>query len=322
MNVGLEKYRQSGRVGLSPLSGPLVGILASLVLGVIYAYITVYSPIGGYISLLFVLGYGFGVGIATAVAMKIGKCRNTKVAVLMGLLVGLFALYSSWVFFEFALFRHSGLPIEWSNVPGMFRHPRSIWAMACAINQEGWFEISGGTPSGVFLWILWLIEAAIIVALVPICAYGAISDEVFCEPCNRWTDDEQWINLALPDDPDQAARLTQGDIADLDNMSAPSVADYPYVQVHVTRCGMCEKTATYQSKLVSLTTDDKGNEKEDATDITPILVLSPMDYDRLQRLRLAVPNDLPSDDAELPDDTEALDVDVIDDEELEAGGPE
>ena len=95
MNDYAKVYRHSGKIGPAALSVPIMGIIGAIILSFVYAYITVYSPIAGYISILFVLGFAFGVGFAISWAGYSGKCRNPGFLYFLGFLISiLHGLYS------------------------------------------------------------------------------------------------------------------------------------------------------------------------------------------------------------------------------------
>ena len=289
MSDSLHEYRLSGAAGGSPFIVPLVGILSSLVMSVAYAYVTVYSPIGGYISILFVLGYGFAVGVLTAMAARLSKCRNPKLAAALGFLVSLFALYSAWVLFVFVVLRRSGLQMGWAFLPDMFISPGATWGFIKALNAEGWFSIAGGTPTGIILWIFWAIEAIIIVLMVTIITHAAIDEEVFCENCRKWTETDPPLRLALPDDEDVIPRLIAGDVGALHELSAADLGEYPHLVAEVKHCEQCNQTATYQLKFVDMEADKDEEPKETSKNLTKTLVLTEEAYNGLQKLAQASP---------------------------------
>ena len=262
MSSATSKYEMSGAIGSSLILVPVVGILAGLVCGSAYAYVTVYSPIGGWISIIFVVGYAFAVGLATAMAIKASKCRNTTLAGILALFVGLFALYSAWIFFLFVLLRQGGVPIQWSDVPTMFFSAEANWDAVLAINNNGWFEMAGGTPSGIFLWVLWLIEAAIIVGMITSFGFGAVAQEVFCERCHCWIEDGPTLHLAAPERMETLQRLGSGHLEDLYQLDLVAFDEYPRMQVETKNCQECQNTATCRIKAVSLEIDKDGKSSE------------------------------------------------------------
>jgi hypothetical protein len=268
---------------------PLVGAVSALIMSVVYAYITVYSPIGGYISALFVVGYGFAVGICTAIAANVSKCRSTKLAGVLGFLVGLFAVYSAWVLFTFVFLRRAGADagdaLTWSFLPRLFVSPRPLWAFIKLVNQEGWFSIAGGTPKGIVLWIFWAIEAAIIVGMTTILTYSVIDDEVFCESCRKWAKQDDPLRLALPDDEDIVPRLISGDVAALNELSPADLGEYPHLIAELKHCDKCNQLATYRLQYVDLEDTDGNEPKATTKNLTNTLILSAEARQRVQELR-------------------------------------
>ena len=69
-------YAPSGRMGTALVLVPMAAIVVSFVLGVAYAYVDVYSPIVGYISLIFVAVFGVALSWSISQIGLFAKCRN------------------------------------------------------------------------------------------------------------------------------------------------------------------------------------------------------------------------------------------------------
>ena len=91
-------YKPSGQFSpLSILYFILTCIIIIPLLATIYSYCIWYIPFP-YINFFITAGFGFAVGLAISYfAIKHGKVRNGKVALLLGLLGGIIALYFHWV---------------------------------------------------------------------------------------------------------------------------------------------------------------------------------------------------------------------------------
>ena len=91
-------YRHSGHTPVASLllAGAL-GIVAGVVLAVVYAYLIEVVP---FIKLRFLatMGFGAGVGALTAAIAKAGKVRSTAVVLALVGVVTLVAYYFAWVF--------------------------------------------------------------------------------------------------------------------------------------------------------------------------------------------------------------------------------
>ena len=183
-------YKHSGELGPLGLLAPVFTALAAVLLGLVYAYIDVWSPIAGYISLLFVAGFGIGLLFAVTLVGKAVKCRNATFMTLVGLFTGVVALYASWAFFAYALLSRYDDTFE-ASMADVFLSPGAVWAMAQQINETGWYTIKGMTPSGGVLWAFWGVEALIIVGASVMGGVVALSGEVFCERCSTWCEDSE-----------------------------------------------------------------------------------------------------------------------------------
>ncbi len=287
MILSTNTYKHSGNLGGSVFVVPLVGIVAGLILALVYAYVTIYSPIAGYVSILFVLGLGFGVGFLMAYGAITSKCRNPTFLKAAGVLTGVFTLYAAWVFFEFVLLKRGGAEITWANLPAMFFSPATIWDIAKSINVEGWYSLSSFTPSGIVLWIFWAIEAAIIIVMITVLTGFSIDDEVFCERCNQWLEADQPLALAIPETEDLQTRASAGEIDALEALAPATDVDFPRLAVEIKECGRCHGFTTYQVKLADQEVDDDGKTKDEVNDLTQVLLVSGTDRDRLKAIPAA-----------------------------------
>ncbi len=285
MSLAPQPYEHSGGIGSSLIVVPLAGLIASLVFGLAYAYVDVYSPIGGWISILFVLGFAFAVGAVTVMAIKGSKCRNSVVATILAIVVGLLALYCAWVCFLFVLFRKANaVPFRWSDLPALFFSPAEIWQWILTLNQTGWFMMFGGQFNGPVLWICWAIEAAIILGVLALFGRYAIVGEVFCELCHAWTDDSETLRLSVPEQMEELQSLAAGHLTELYQLEPVAVDEFPRIQVETKRCCQCEKTIACQIKAMTRESDKQGNIVDKAQHLTKFLVITPDEYDRLVSL--------------------------------------
>lgn len=264
-------YQHSGKLGLGPILLPAAGIPLLLILALIYAYINVYNPIGGYITLLIILGYAFVCGLVIATLLKLGKVRNSRFCFVSAVVGGLLSLYFAWVFFLYVLAHRFDL-MEVGVLQLLF-NPFAVLSVMNEINKTGWFSIKGATPSGIFLWILWLIEAGIILGVVTLAGSAAVDDEMFCEKCDRWCEVAETKHLKIP--PGLASTkasdinpLTFGNLEDADNINAR-----PAIQAERLKCSNCVDYSGWKFKVISTEIDKDGNEK-DKTDNIPGIVLA------------------------------------------------
>lgn len=211
-------YRHSGKA-------PAVGVLGMFVAGVVaavagaflYIHLIELIPLI-YFNFLIMLAYGALIGGAVALACKMGKVRNGPACTLIGLIAACVALYVEWSYF---------LAVKLPEVQGeslgtleLFRHfltnPGDSWDIMNAFNAVGLWTIKKSVVKGVFLWVVWALEAVgIVAAAVLISRFYA--DEPYSETDNRWMDEEKFdARLAAVADPKAfTATLERGDYAPL-----------------------------------------------------------------------------------------------------------
>lgn len=261
-------YEHSGRTGLSVPMMLLGGIPTSIFLAIVYAYIVVYCPVVGYVNVLFLGGYVFGTGLVAGWLAKTGKSRNALVSFLIGCLIGLIGLYSSWVFFFKALATFAEVE---GGVPalGLALSPGTLWEMIVEVNKEGWWG-----PSGMFQWILCAIEAVVFVIGVGLLACGPIHREVFCEACGSWCEPSAERHLQFTE---EYAKSLEGQDADFDHtaiLKLPEATeqDLPRFTAEILECTGCKSTTAVRLKLLHPKVG-KDNEVEiETTDIDGILL--------------------------------------------------
>jgi hypothetical protein len=281
-------YRHSGQLGMGPAMVPLIGVVAALLLSLAYAYITVYSPIAGYVTILFVAGYAFGLAFVMMMAGRLAKVRNNGFMTLAGLAIGLFAYYCAWASFESVCLSRWGE--EGSEPPGyieLLTSPSTVWAVLLAINENGWYTIKGSTPTGMALWIMWGIEAVIVVGATVAGGAASVSDEVFCESCDGWCEDvELGLTLGLPTDQGLFDRIKEGDISAIESLELLELvpAGMPFLKMEVKQCEACSTMSSYQAKLIEQKTDDKGNPTTESSDFSQTFVTDSAGVNRLKAI--------------------------------------
>jgi hypothetical protein len=268
-------YAHSGKLGMGFFVVPLGGAVGAILLSIIYAYITVCSPIAGYISLLFVGGLAFGLAFLISRLERVAKCRKPAFLNLGGLVCGLLALYTSWVTFECALLARSDGGID-ATMLEIFMSPAAVWGHALAINENGWYSMFGGTPSGIVLWLIWGIEAIIIVVGPTILATMGLEDEVFCESCNRWCGQTlDAVRLAPPEGEDDLKELRPDNLGPLQALQPAEQDVYPFLRIDMWHCDSCNQTAALQAKFCAVEADGDGDPKQKAENLTQIWLVEP-----------------------------------------------
>jgi hypothetical protein len=231
---------------------PLLGIFAGLIGAFLYAYIDVYSPVVGVISLFVVLGLGFGVGLAVGMAGKAGHCRNAALLHGIGFLVGLVTLYFSWVFFEWVLLRRGEEAAEFgfTALVNIALSPGTVWEIAKSIAETGWYSIKSADVKGIGSWITWGLEAVMMVGLVTVAAGSVLDDAVYCETAKSWVPKREGeLRLRLPSNPLKAQELIVADTVDLHALERAGDDEFPRIHLDLWYSPQTPATAAYQLQL-------------------------------------------------------------------------
>lgn len=285
--VATGVYKHSGRLGTGLFLLPMVGLVVAVLLGVAYAFVDVYSPVAGYVSLLFVGGLAFGLGWTIAKTGHIAKCRNTGFLAIVGLVCGLIALYVSWPFFFYALaVRYGEGPApSLANIIPLFS-PAMLWSAIQGVNATGWFEMFGGTPKGTGLWVLWGIEAAIIVIGTVLFSMMNMDEKVFCEDCNQWCDSPDGpAVLEIPQDASVLETLTPENVDSLAQLEGAPAESEQYIRVDGWKCSACDRTSAIQAKIAKIVIDKEGKASEEAQELTEVWLVETSAHDHVMRER-------------------------------------
>lgn len=278
----MSAYKHSGELGPLGLVAPLLTTVAAIALSVAYAYINVWSPIAGYISLLFVAAFGFGLFSAVVLIGKLVKCRNATFMTAVGVWTGIVALYASWAFFVYALMSRYDETFQ-AGMLDVLVSPGAVWATILQINENGWYTIKSLTPTGVVLWAFWGIEALIVLGASALGGASALSGEVFCERCNSWCEDSD-VTPRLRTPEGGADGLSTGNLSALEALAASAPEENPHLQVAIKQCGSCDKVAAAQLQRISFERDDDGKVSVQSDDLGEMHRLSNEEFDRMKQL--------------------------------------
>lgn len=265
----MKIYQHSGKYGFAPALFLAVGIPLLFILSVLYSYITLYNPIAGYLTLLILAGYVFISGAGISFLLKYGKSRNKTFVIAASVIGGLLALYFAWVIFLYALTNRLGG--GGANFLGLLLDPFAVWNAMVLINKTGWYKIFGTTPSGVVLWIMWGIEAVVIVLGIAFIGSLAIDDEMFCEQCDTWCEVSETKHLKVPPEhiPTKASGINVLTLNSLE--TAESTTTRPVITAELLKCQTCPTCKGWRYKFVDSEIDDDGNEKDKAVTIPGIV---------------------------------------------------
>ena len=282
-NLTLTKYRHSGKFGLPGwLGATALAAAATLPLGFVYAYLIKWIPFV-YANALLTAGYGLACGYLVGRLLKRAHVRNAKIALLSGLLVGVVALYANWNGHVHALI--SGAPWVCSL--------EGIWAIMQLLYEQGsWGLRHGGNVTGVFLAIVWAVEAGCILFFSVTMPGQFISGMPYCEKTRRWLDQSQsYDTLEALGEPAALAALQEGNITPLlDAKPRPADARL-FTRVVLKHSPQCQTFCTLQVQQVTLTPEKDGKLKEDSKEVSADLVLP---HDMLETVRQFVSQPAPA----------------------------
>ncbi len=275
-------YKHSGKIGPALFIVPIASIIGATLLSLAYAYISVYSPIAGYISILFVAGFAFGTGMVVSFAGKLGKCRNTGFLHLAGFLTGLYAIYISWAIFTFALLKKSGIDADLVHI---LSSPDALWTFVTTLNANGWYSIKSWTPTGTVLWIFWGIEALMIAGISSILGANGIDSEIFCEKCSKWCSPSLFdFHMGLTSETAMLDALKNGDIDTLATLDRVESSVFPRFDVKILNCDTCKETAGFKLCFSSIETDKEGKTEEKSEDFSELFVLNYSSFEKLKAI--------------------------------------
>ncbi len=275
--TGDRYYRSSGAV---PVGGILFAfgltLGAVVVLGFLYALLDFFNPIV-YLTFLATIGYGVVVGKILKATLVSGKVRNRGVSIVLSVMLGLLAVYATWVSFIWILAQQEGE--NWL----VFSTTDLIEIMGL-ISEQGLWELRGGLkPTGLALQAFWLVEALIIVG--GIVAPFLEAEVPYCEECSQWTHaDVTNANFALPEDAEQLVRDLEDERYDaLYRLGVTPSDPADCLKAVVFSCPGCDARWLTVNRIV-ITQNAKGEIQTQETALLRNLVLQKSEADALLAL--------------------------------------
>jgi hypothetical protein len=293
-------YQPSNKM---PLGGVLLfllgGVLAAAVLAFVYIYAIWYIPFV-YINFFICLGFGLVLGGILMLLARAGKLRSPKGVGILALLVGLAAVYLEWSVYLTLLFNaettgtgrdaDTSTSFKASLFGDVLTHPAAMWETISKINQTGTWSLKGATPSGLFLWFVWLVELVIIVGGAYLMAKSQ-ADEPFSELANEWADEETLAHPVAyaPDATQTRTALETGQFHALAPHVAQSELD-PFARLKLHRVPNDPGCQYLTLENVTTKVDDKGKASQSTATVVQHLAISPSVYDDLKQRFGTLPN--------------------------------
>ncbi len=276
-------YTHSGKFTLRGVVFSLVvGCAAAAGLAVVYGFLVQYNPFVYFNA----IGCFFFAAIMGTIAGKFlhsGDVRNNTVALAIGLAVGTAGLYVSWAVWVYALAHRSEPPLD-VGIVTLLVNPPALWTLIGIINKTGAWTMAGSTVSGVVLWIIWLIEAVVILGVTAAMANSGINEQPFCERCERWCEtSKNVVRTKFAGSDEVKQQLTNHNFQFLEQLGAADRNAAQWLRIDLDSCGRCHMTNALTAKSVRIEVK-KGKASEKSTDVMSKLLISQGEHDDLRRL--------------------------------------
>lgn len=272
-------YVLSGNSGGAILL-PIIAVVLAAASAFANAWISVYCPIAGYVSILIVAQLAACTVIPLAYAGKLLKVRSTMLMRISGLTAGVAALYFAWACFIWVMARKDGGDVDLFQ---LIQAPTVIWDIAQAIAEEGWYSIRGLTPKGAVLWAFWAIEAGVVVWACIKFSTTRIQSTAFCEDCRQWMQSEPVVSIPA-DQGAIASTIKKHGLAGVQEVAPPSERAARWVNIVGQRCGNCKKSAVFSIQDVKLIKTEKGV-KPEASELQPMHWQTEVEAAEIERIQ-------------------------------------
>ncbi len=251
-------YRPSGAVPVvGTIMMQLFGAAAAFMLGGLYAAADLYSP-SVWLTGFAVFFFGAGVGFAVRVGAKIGKVRNHGFVLLLGLVIGLLAVYVAWVIYIHLFFRRLNVPGIWAWSPGQ------ILVIMKTFAANGIWSMKSWTPTGWALYAFWIAEALCVVLLSV--AVAASDETPYCDYCGVWTKKQKDVaSFALADPEHLKTELEEERYELLDKLHSQPAHPKNCLKASIHCCPRCEDSDFLTVSHSVVTVDGDGKESTNET---------------------------------------------------------
>lgn len=286
-------YEPSKKMPLGGIGLLLVGgVIAAAALALVYIYAVWYIPFV-YVNFILCIGFGVLLGAALAQLVRLGKLRNPGAVGLLALGLGLVAVYLEWAVYLTLLLNSettgtgsnadTTTSFSFSTLVGLLLSPGLMLDAMKELNATGSWSLKGATPSGIFLALIWLMEAAVIVGGAYLLAHSQAT-EPFSEVSQEWADEETLAHpVGYAHDPNTTrSALETGQFQHLAPYAGQEGEDkFARVQLH---CAPNDPACHYLTlQNVSRTLDKKGKPTEATTTVVKHLAISQATYRELKK---------------------------------------
>ena len=272
-------YSHSGKapiLGLALIG--IVGLVVTLVLGVIYGYLLYFIPFI-YLNFLIVYGYIYAISYVLSWAARLGKVRNIILISLAALGFGLLAEYVGWVSWLAAIL---GSPV---NLIGFF-FPLEVIAFIQEVARQGAWTIFGFTPTGALLYLIWLVEAIAVIGGITYATYSSLKNIPFCEESNAWAKKRSVLGTFAPlaNNEQFKSAVSTGSFSAFNSLRPLQPGQNRFTVLELFECDECMNFFVLNVDDVEVKTDNKGKQETKVKSVVSNLIVSSSILSSLRRL--------------------------------------
>ena len=275
-------YQHSGQFALgSVILGTIAAAAMGSVLAAAYAAVVLYIPFAGVISFILSIGFGVLLGLTIAAALRWAKVRHEGILFLSSATAASSALYVSWAVWTWLLLRQSDVE---AHVLALVQKPDVVWGLLGEINAVGAWSMSGFTPTGAVLWVLWGLEALLILVPAVLLPLGVLSVP-FCERCDIWCEPSEDVARLSACEPSQLkSHMDAKELDVLLELGNPAEHDDTWIRVDLHDCPSCGNLHTMTLKSISVTVVDDGEHQQKELEVVNHLLLNTEEAHQIRAL--------------------------------------
>ncbi len=280
-------YKHSGRFSIAGVAISLsVGFAAAIVLGYAYGRGSIFIDDERF-AFLVTVAFGAFLGLIAGYGSILGRVRNQRVNLCALAAASLVALYVSWSVWVATVLQR--FQVETAGWLEYAENPRILWKAIVYINQYGtWSLGKGEATKGAALWTVWIIEAAMVIAIAMATGHEVLRHYAFCERCDSWCRRAKKFILSAPQNTALLKRqLEANDWRSLESLTAGN-KNTSHLEVDLGGCERCRQLHTLTLTYTSITRDKLRRLKVSRTNIVQHLLIGPAQAENLKQLSTRV----------------------------------
>ncbi len=293
-----DTYQPSGKFRTLTIPLILIGMLIATALAYVYHLLLEWIPLI-YVNFLITLFSGIGLGMIATWIVNMGHARNRMIAIAIGVLLALTALSAKY-YFQYQTFLNQVVAAEkedfleksdavldeeqreqlLNDLRDVIRGQVGIADYLKLRVDQGWNlgrRGNGGMPlTGIFVYLIWLIEAGILLyyaVTMPLSAAG----EPYSEKLNEWASEEEGVmNLPITDGEMVAQIQSAQSVDDLLSLPIPKTDESTkFAAYRVNSIEGQELEDAYLSvDLIEFSVNSKGEQETETTPLVKYAILT------------------------------------------------